>query len=61
MGKLKVNSPVRPARLRYQITLSPSAARLLHKIQGQERRNRSNTLEVLIEREHERRQGKVAA
>jgi hypothetical protein len=50
-------------RLRFQISISAPAARQWRQIAKVERRNRSNTLEVLIEREHERIQqnGKAVA
>jgi mRNA-degrading endonuclease RelE of RelBE toxin-antitoxin system len=41
-------------RLRFQITLHPAIARTLKKISQRQRRNRSNTLESLIEAEDQR-------
>jgi len=39
------------SKLRFQISISPAVARLWSQLAKAERRNRSNTLEVLIERE----------
>jgi hypothetical protein len=48
-------SPKQPGtKLRFQIVLSRDVARQLANIGKRERRNRSNTLEYLVEAEHRR-------
>ena len=43
--------PTANGRVRYQITMSRPAAKILRAIQKRENRNRSNALEWLIERD----------
>ena len=51
-----LTAPKKPAKIRKNIMLSPSAIAMCKSLAASERRCFSNMLEVLIDREHQRQQ-----